>query len=189
MAEHLPPPDEAPRNPNPDYEDRDIQHRAVVQFGIYIFAMVILAAFAMLALIRSYGRMTADARQPRTARALERQLPPLPRLQVDEAADLRHYRAAQEATLQGYVWRDRSAGILRIPIEVAMEQVVEQFHRPPAPEPTEPPEPPAPAPAAPAPVPAVRPETPVPTPAPAEAEPPSEPEPPAPPPFRPPLEA
>jgi hypothetical protein len=50
-----------------------------------------------------------------------RMLPPEPRLQVSAPKDLKQYRAGQEEILHSYGWVDENAGIVRIPIERAMD--------------------------------------------------------------------
>jgi hypothetical protein len=50
-----------------------------------------------------------------------RQLPPEPRLEVSPQQDLRQMRAAEMALLHSYGWVDRQAGIVRIPIERAID--------------------------------------------------------------------
>jgi hypothetical protein len=50
-----------------------------------------------------------------------RMLPPEPRLQVSAPKDLKQYKAAQEEILNSYGWVDQNAGIVRIPIEGAMD--------------------------------------------------------------------
>lgn len=52
-------------------------------------------------------------------------VPPAPRLQAHPGADLMVERAGQEARLDGFAWVDREAGIARIPIERAMQLLVE----------------------------------------------------------------
>jgi hypothetical protein len=46
---------------------------------------------------------------------------PEPRLQENPTADLNRFRATEEAKLNGYGWVDRERGIIRIPIERAMD--------------------------------------------------------------------
>jgi hypothetical protein len=46
---------------------------------------------------------------------------PEPRLQVDAPNELRQMRAAEEATLNSYGWVDKEAGVVKIPVERAME--------------------------------------------------------------------
>jgi hypothetical protein len=52
---------------------------------------------------------------------LGRQLPPEPRLQVNPGRDLTEHRRAEQEILDGYGWVDKKAGIVRIPIEQAMD--------------------------------------------------------------------
>lgn len=51
---------------------------------------------------------------------------PKPRLQVAPARELEALRAAEDAVLNSYGWVDREAGIVRVPIERAMELLVER---------------------------------------------------------------
>ena len=50
-----------------------------------------------------------------------RALPPEPRLQVAPAEDLHSYLQAQREALNGYGWVNKEAGVVRIPIDRAME--------------------------------------------------------------------
>ena len=50
-----------------------------------------------------------------------RMLPPEPRLQVSAPKDLKQYKAAQEEILNSYGWVDEKAGVVRIPIDRAMD--------------------------------------------------------------------
>jgi hypothetical protein len=48
-------------------------------------------------------------------------LPPTPRIQSTPTDDLARYRAAQDGKLSSYGWVDRNAGVVRIPIDAAIE--------------------------------------------------------------------
>jgi hypothetical protein len=48
-------------------------------------------------------------------------LPPRPRLQVDPQKEIHDYCEQQAATLDTYAWVDQSAGIVRIPVDRAIE--------------------------------------------------------------------
>jgi hypothetical protein len=52
--------------------------------------------------------------------------PPAPRLQARPADDLAALRAREDAALSAWGWSDRRAGLARVPIERAMELVVEE---------------------------------------------------------------
>jgi hypothetical protein len=55
-----------------------------------------------------------------------RMLPPEPRLQVSAPKDLKQYKAGQEEILNSYGWVDQGAGIVRIPIERAMDILLQK---------------------------------------------------------------
>jgi hypothetical protein len=55
-----------------------------------------------------------------------RTLPPEPRLQVSAPNDLKQYKVAQEEILNSYGWVDEKAGIVRIPIDRAMDILLEK---------------------------------------------------------------
>ena len=48
-------------------------------------------------------------------------LPPAPRLQIDEAADLKALRDREDALLSSYQWLDKTNGVVRIPIDRAID--------------------------------------------------------------------
>jgi hypothetical protein len=62
-------------------------------------------------------------------------LPPPPRLQADPAAERLSIRAAEERLLETYGWVDRRRGIVRIPIDRAMDLVAARGLPPPSPAP------------------------------------------------------
>lgn len=54
------------------------------------------------------------------------QPPAQPRLQANPRADLREYRAREQRRLHGYGWVDRDAGVVHVPIDRAMDLLVER---------------------------------------------------------------
>lgn len=102
------------------YERRDLNVRAVVGFMIGL-AVVLLGIFTALHFFQSaLGR--GDAR---TVRRPQNSAPG-PQLQTHASADLAAWRAAQAAELHRCRWVDRKAGIIEIPIERAMELIVQR---------------------------------------------------------------
>jgi len=55
-----------------------------------------------------------------------RVLPPGPRLQVNAQEDLHDYLQEQQQTLDSYGWVDQGAGVVRIPIDRAMDLVLQR---------------------------------------------------------------
>ena len=52
--------------------------------------------------------------------------PPAPRLQTDPASDWHQLQAAEAARLSSYGWIDKSAGVIRIPIDRAMDLLAQR---------------------------------------------------------------
>jgi hypothetical protein len=76
-----------------------------------------------------HDRLDHDVRResaPIHPLAAEREQPPRPRLQETPAIDLREFRAREDERLSTYGWVDRSAGIVRVPIERAIEIVARE---------------------------------------------------------------
>jgi len=55
-----------------------------------------------------------------------RQRWPEPHLQISPSTDLREFRAWEDAELNSYGWIDKTSGVVRIPIERAMDLVLQK---------------------------------------------------------------
>jgi hypothetical protein len=106
------------------HETRDINARAVVWFGaglVMIFVVIFISLRWLLAVFNEpHPTGVADGRLGEAPR-----LPPEPRLQVNPASDMEHFRTRENAILNSYGWIDRRADIVRIPIERAMDLVAQ----------------------------------------------------------------
>jgi hypothetical protein len=97
--------------------------------------LVILVASGVLIHFGLFGMQALFHKNARAAdeqllshnvtREVARQAPnfPEPRLQVSPSLDLETFRAREDQQLQTYGWVDRKAGIVRIPINEAMDLV------------------------------------------------------------------
>lgn len=109
-----------------------------VWVGLIVRFAVLLAVVSLVTMVGVWGlfrfleartRATearpspVEAEQPRTA---EQRLPPEPRLEIDPRASLARLRAAEDERLTSYGWVDKPAGVVRIPVERAMELMVER---------------------------------------------------------------
>ena len=116
-------------NPGPGHEKRDASIRGLVIFGISLFVSLVVVLIISAALFRRFA-----ARQslgpPASPFANVRALPSQPRLQADPRRDLRRWQEEQRATLESYGWVDRSAGIVRIPIDQAMDLLIQRQPQP-----------------------------------------------------------
>jgi len=116
-----------PRISRPDptlgHEERDVSIRPialtvagliVVVIAVFVFIQVLLNVLAGIQSRRS-------AAPSPLAGAYGMKEPPAPRLQTDPVADLQAQRARDQALLSSYAWVDRDAGVVRMPIERAIE--------------------------------------------------------------------
>jgi hypothetical protein len=107
------------------YERGDARVRPLAWFGLGLSATVVVVALAMVPLFRALRERArgADAPPHPMAREVE---PPPPRLQVAPPLDLEALRRREAELLERYGWVDRERGIARIPVERAMELVLER---------------------------------------------------------------
>jgi len=108
------------------HEERDISLRAVVwTVGVSVVMVLVIAAGVWW--FYSYIRAQDEAKDVRrTLVAAPSPIPPDPRLQVDPEQELRDFRRAQDEILNSYGWVSREQGRTRIPIQRAMDLLVER---------------------------------------------------------------
>jgi hypothetical protein len=112
-----------PVNPNPDYQDQDIAVKPIVYFIIGLTVLTALVVGGMSLFFWKMERQAerADADIPLEMRA--RNLPPEPRLVVDEKMGLATYLDNARSILDTYGQVDGDT--VRIPIEAAIQHVAE----------------------------------------------------------------
>jgi hypothetical protein len=114
--------------PGAGYEHTDASVWTIARFGFWlvISALVIHGGVALMyMMLTSQSESLAEPRYPMAA-TRENPQPPEPRLQKDPASDIFRFRLEEQARLDGYGWVNREAGVVHIPIQDAMRQVVEQ---------------------------------------------------------------
>lgn len=122
--------DEKPKpegRPNPGHETSDANTRSVVIFGIVLFVAVVASMFVADAVF-NYFTKHQSLGPPLTPYGHVRELPPpgVPRLEVTPGADMARYRKKEEKLLKSYGWVDRNHGVVRIPIQRAMNLLLEK---------------------------------------------------------------
>lgn len=110
------------------FETRDVDFRPVLWVGFWL-TMIVVAFFALMwlmyvALVDREERASAPAHSLATEFA--RKQPPAPNLQKDPFADWVDLQRENEEILTTYGWVDQPSGVVRIPIERAMELALER---------------------------------------------------------------
>ena len=119
-AHHAPP-------TGPGHESYEVRLGPVVLFGLGLVIMTGLVFLLMGWLFTVFSARQAARDMPPSPLAQTRPaLPPEPRLQIAPAQELQQLRADEDAALHSYGWVDQTAGIVRIPIERALDLVHER---------------------------------------------------------------
>ena len=108
-------------DPPVGHELSDLRPGYIALFGIALTAVIVAAAVITSLLIHFKAAEHSRQETPVPRLAQEREATPGPRLQVDANKDLRQMRAGEEAVLNSYGWVDKDAGIVKIPVDRAME--------------------------------------------------------------------
>jgi hypothetical protein len=110
------------------HETSDAQAAPIIKFLVFLGLVTIAAAVLMVwfhGYLERREALEKTARYPLAA-GRQRPLPPPPRLQTYPFDDIKDMRADQRRLLDRYEWVDRRNGIVRIPVERAMDLIAER---------------------------------------------------------------
>ena len=122
----------------PEFEHEDMRPRVVYGFLMVLVILCVGAYFVIDGFYHymdSYARkhqpplnplVTATTSDTRVVTPAEVQSFPQPRLETDERNEIFGFRLQEEQKLHSYGWVDQNAGVVRIPIDRAMELIVQR---------------------------------------------------------------
>jgi hypothetical protein len=115
-------------NPENRFEHRDVSFMALTKFAIGLVITTIFCAGLVLGLFQYLLKREGGVPASRIESPAQdaRQLPPEPRLEVSPDTDLQEMRAAEDQVLNNYAWLDQQNGIVRLPIERAMDLIAQR---------------------------------------------------------------
>lgn len=114
---------------NPGYELSDAAFRPILFAGLALFFLMMVAFIFIFGLFGFFREAQEESMVPASPLAVERQLPPQPRLQVKPDLDWDVFNAQQDSLLDSYGWVVKEAGVVRVPIAEAVEMMLERgFH-------------------------------------------------------------
>ncbi|HEV3022225.1 MAG TPA: hypothetical protein VGX76_07145 [Pirellulales bacterium] len=107
------------------HETTDASAMAV---GAFALALALMIALVLPILVWMFGRFEAAAKHadPVQSKLTGDQTPPEPRLQTSPSDDLARQRQAEDELLTSYGWIDERQGVVRVPIERAIELLAER---------------------------------------------------------------
>jgi hypothetical protein len=117
-------------DPNSIKAGRELADVAIPPLFHQAFYLVVVCVAVWLLMVGflkfSMGRLNGgDAAVSSLARP-EGELPPEPRLLVDEPTNLRDFRTTEAQKLQHYGWADQATGAVHIPIDKAKELLLQR---------------------------------------------------------------
>jgi hypothetical protein len=113
-------------DPEQRFEHRDVNIWAIGKVAIGLVLTTIASMLLVLGVFR-YFEVQENARQaPPAAGFTAGKLPPEPRLLENEPANLKQYRAVEDQVLNGYQWADQKKGVVKIPIDQAIDRLVQK---------------------------------------------------------------
>jgi hypothetical protein len=101
--------------------------RAIGLTGVALgtgIAIVLVLVYGIFQYLAHHGIVITPANP--LAETNRQQFPPTPRIEEHPSIELRDLHASEDRTLSTYGWTDKRAGIVRIPIDRAMELVLER---------------------------------------------------------------
>ena len=116
---------QAPKHGPEGYEHADANVRSLYRYGTVLAILIVAVMFAMNATYRFFAKIESLG-PPASPFENVRVLPPAPRIQPHPGLDLKSYCAAEQQQLSSYGWVDQHNGLVRIPVERAMEMVLQK---------------------------------------------------------------
>ena len=114
-----------PEHPGRGYEDSDVSVGRLYAFAAGVVGLVVLGVLGSAAVFHFFVSHQPLG-PPASPFENVRTVPPEPRLQTTAPLYLKRYREDQEKILQSYGWVDSQAGVVRIPVDRAMDLLLQK---------------------------------------------------------------
>jgi hypothetical protein len=114
-----------PADRGPGYEQRDANIPGLLQFAFWMAVVLAVTLIGMRFTFDYFKKVeplgpTASPMVKET----DRMLPPSPRLQVQPHLELEDYCEGQEQEVNSYGWVNQQSGVVRIPVDRAMDLIL-----------------------------------------------------------------
>lgn len=118
----------APAAHSQSLDDKELDLRAIVTFGVVLFVGTLVALALMWWLSSAFKSMDEAKDRPPSPIGEARldPIPPGPRLQPVPPRDMDQLRAGDRKTLSAYGWVDQANGVAHIPVDRAIEILAEK---------------------------------------------------------------
>jgi len=107
-----------PHHPSPGagHETTDVNIWAVGKFGIALVIITVISIGMLIGLFKFFQSREAEAVALDPVKIF-----PSPQLERSEPTDLKEFRETEEKVLNGYAWVDPQKGVVRIPVNQAID--------------------------------------------------------------------
>jgi hypothetical protein len=112
-------------NPEQRHEERDMNVSAVALFAVSLVLTLIIVHYLAVAMFHHLASRPSKYPPP-SPLAASRDKFTGPRLLVDQALEMKKLRASEESLLNSYDWVDHDHGVVRIPIDRAVELLAQR---------------------------------------------------------------
>jgi len=112
-------------HPERRHEERDMNVSAVALFAVSLVVALTIVHYLAVVMFCHLASQPSSYLPP-TPLVASREKSVGPRLLVDQALDMKKLRSSEESVLNSYDWVDRDQGIVRIPIDRAIELLAQR---------------------------------------------------------------
>jgi hypothetical protein len=125
-TKHSPKPND-PIDASAGWEKRDVNIKGLFQFAFWMAVVLMVTLVGMRFTFDFFKRVEplGSTASPLVT-TTDRMLPPSPRLQVQPHQELEDYCVAQQQAVSTYAWVNQSSGVVRIPVDRAMQLILER---------------------------------------------------------------
>ncbi|HEY0369400.1 MAG TPA: hypothetical protein VGC85_07370 [Chthoniobacterales bacterium] len=108
------------------HEERDVNVRMVAWFALGLVVSAIVIHVAIAGLYKLFAAQNPSPDPPSRIAFDAKMIAPQPQLQNNPQVDLANFETEQTKQLNSYGWVDKNAGVVRIPIERAMDLIAQR---------------------------------------------------------------
>ena len=108
------------------HETRDARIAPILLTGAGLALTVAIVGLVVYGIFQYLETHPATSARANPMSAEESQIPPAPRIEEHPAIEIQQLHAQEDGVLSTYGWTDKKAGVVRIPIDRAMELQLER---------------------------------------------------------------
>jgi hypothetical protein len=108
------------------HERKDASIRPILLTGVGMALALGVVGLIIYGILDYLGAHPVSTARTNPMAALDSQIPPAPRIEEHPAVEIQQLHAQEDQILSTYGWVDKGAGVVRIPIDRAMELQLER---------------------------------------------------------------